>query len=293
LVPLVVPTVNLPHFDVIPHQRKHYGLKKGFLVCNSNCAVIGIVIAFSAIQKEFGPVDQVSVVTMQAVSGAGYPGVRSMDILDNVVPFISGEEDKLDTEAQKILGKVNEEITGFNDQSDMKISAACNRVAVLDGHMTCVSLRFRNREGRPSADVVKKALSEYVSEAQTLGCPSAPEPSILVMEEPDRPQPRLDINTQNGYTVSVRRVREDDSEIFDLKFVAPSHNSKFCMLYWSRISLILQAAIGAAGSSILKRRLGFLRGTYNHQWLLSWNAWGLDQNKKINLGLWIYKSTSL
>lgn len=92
LVPLVVPTVNLPHLDVIPHQRKHHGLEKGFLVCNSNCAVIGIVIPFAALQSKFGPVDQVSVVTMQAVSGAGYPGVSSMDIIDNVVPFISGEE---------------------------------------------------------------------------------------------------------------------------------------------------------------------------------------------------------
>jgi aspartate-semialdehyde dehydrogenase len=226
LVPLVVPTVNLPHFDVIPHQRKHYGLKKGFLVCNSNCAVIGIVIPFAAIQKEFGPVDQVSVVTMQAVSGAGYPGVSSMDILDNVVPFISGEEDKLETEASKILGKVNGEVTGFVDQ-EMKISAACNRVPVLDGHTACVSLRFKNRDGpKPSAEAVKNAMSSYVSEAQTLGCPSAPEPPILVMEEPDRPQPRLDRNTSNGYTVSVGRVREDESGIFDLKFVALSHNSK-------------------------------------------------------------------
>lgn len=227
LVPLIVPTVNLPHFDVIPHQRSHYGLKKGFLVCNSNCAVIGIVIPFAAIQKEFGEVDQVSVVTMQAVSGAGYPGVSSMDILDNVVPYISGEEDKLENEAQKILGKVNGEVTGFLHQSDLKISAACNRVAVLDGHMACVSLRFKNRDGpKPTAEAVKKALSSYVSEAQTLGCPSAPQPSILVMEEADRPQPRLDRNTQNGYTVSVGRVREDDSGIFDLKFVALSHNSK-------------------------------------------------------------------
>ena len=232
LVPLVVPTVNLPHFDVIPHQQKHYGLKKGFLVCNSNCAVIGIVIPFAAIQKEFGLVDQVSVVTMQAVSGAGYPGVSSMDILDNVVPFISGEEDKLETEAQKILGAVNAEVTGFNHQSDLKISAACNRVPVLDGHTACVSLRFKNRDGpKPTAEAVKKALREYVSEAQKLGCPSAPEPSILVMEEEDRPQPRLDRNTQNGYTVSVGRVRVDESGIFDLKFVALSHNSEFHSLH--------------------------------------------------------------
>jgi aspartate-semialdehyde dehydrogenase len=226
IVPLVVPTVNLSHFDVIPHQRKQYGLKKGFLVCNSNCAVIGIVIPFAAIQKEFGQVDQVSVVTMQAVSGAGYPGVSSMDILDNVVPFISGEEDKLETEASKILGGVNGEVTGFLDQ-EMKISAACNRVPVLDGHTACVSLRFKNRDGpKPTAEAVKKALSSYVSEAQTLGCPSAPAPPILVMDEPDRPQPRLDRLTSNGYTVSVGRVREDESGIFDLKFVALSHNSK-------------------------------------------------------------------
>jgi aspartate-semialdehyde dehydrogenase len=226
LVPLVVPTVNLPHFDVIPHQRKQFGLKKGFLVCNSNCAVIGIVIPFAALQKEFGPVDQVSVVTMQAVSGAGYPGVSSMDILDNVVPFISGEEDKLETEAQKILGGVNSEVTGFEEQKGLKISAACNRVAVLDGHTACVSLRFQKRPP-PSAEQVKKAMREYVSEAQKLGCPSAPENAIVVMDEADRPQPRLDRETQRGYAVSVGRVREDESGIFDIKFVALSHNSMF------------------------------------------------------------------
>jgi aspartate-semialdehyde dehydrogenase len=133
------------------------------------------------------------------LSGAGYPGVSSMDILDNVVPFISGEEDKLETEAQKILGKVNGEVTGFLEQSDLKISAACNRVPVLDGQTACVSLRFKDRsKPRPSAEAVKQALSSYVSEAQILGCPSAPEPSMLVMEEPDRPQPRLDRNTQKG-----------------------------------------------------------------------------------------------
>ena len=134
LVPLVVPTVNLQHLDLIPHQQKTWGQEKGFLVCNSNCAVIGIVIPFAAIQAKFGPVDQVSVVTMQAISGAGYPGVSSMDILDNVVPFISGEEDKLETEAQKILGTVNAEATAFENQTSLKISAACNRVPVLDGH---------------------------------------------------------------------------------------------------------------------------------------------------------------
>lgn len=243
LVPLVVPTVNLPHLDLIPHQRKQYGLEKGFLACNSNCAVIGLVIPFAALQARFGPVDTVSVVTMQAISGAGYPGVSSMDILDNVVPFISGEEDKLETEARKILGGVNEAKTAFVEQDELRVSAACNRVAVLDGHTACVSLRFKNRPA-PAVDDVKRALREYESEAQRLGCPSAPEPSIMVFDEADRPQPRLDRDLGRGYTVSVGRVREDDSGIFDIKFVALSHNT----------------VIGAAGSSILNAEAAVLKG---------------------------------
>lgn len=225
LVPLVVPTVNLSHLDLIRHQRRHNELNKGFLVCNSNCAVIGLVIPFAAIQAKFGPIDQVSVVTMQAVSGAGYPGVSSMDILDNVVPYISGEEDKLEPEAQKILGSMNSEATAFEKQRSLKISAACNRVPVLDGHTACVSLRFQRRPP-PSAEEVKQAMRDYVSEVQKLACPSAPKNAILVMDESDRPQPRLDRDTQGGYTVSVGRVRKDDSGVFDLQFVALSHNSK-------------------------------------------------------------------
>ena len=242
VVPLVVPTVNLPHLDVLAHQRKHHNLSRGFLVCNSNCAVIGIVIPFAALQARFGPVDAVSVVTMQAVSGAGYPGVSSMDILDNVVPFISGEEDKMESEAQKILGTVNGNVTGFEDQK-MRVSASCNRVPVLDGHTACVSLRFAKRPP-PSAEEVKAAMREYVSEAQTLGCPSAPRNAIVVMEEADRPQPRLDRETDRGYAVSVGRIREDESGIFDVKFVALSHNT----------------VIGAAGSSILNAEAAVLKG---------------------------------
>src|SRR5688500_8158528 len=113
LVPLVVPPLSLPHLALIPHQRSVYGLAKGCPVCNSNCAVIGLVIPFAALQAAFGPISTVSIVTMQAVSGAGYPGVSSMDIIDNVVPFISGEEDKLETEARKILGRVDDSKTAF------------------------------------------------------------------------------------------------------------------------------------------------------------------------------------
>ncbi|KAI9785653.1 MAG: hypothetical protein M1816_008276 [Peltula sp. TS41687] len=243
LVPLVVPTVNLSHLDLIPHQRRQHKLQKGFLVCNSNCAVIGLVIPFAAMQAKFGPIDQVSVVTMQAVSGAGYPGVSSMDILDNVVPYISGEEDKLEPEAQKILGSMNSEATAFEHQSRLKISAACNRVPVLDGHTACVSLRFQKRPP-PSADEVKRALRDYMSEVQKLECPSAPKDAILVMDEVDRPQPRLDRETQGGYTVSVGRVRKDDSGVFDIQFVALSHNT----------------VIGAAGSSILNAEAAVMKG---------------------------------
>jgi aspartate-semialdehyde dehydrogenase len=224
-VPLVVPTVNLGHLDLIPYQRIHHGLERGFLVCNSNCAVIGLVTPFAALQRKFGPIETVSVVTMQAVSGAGYPGVSSMDIIDNVVPYISGEEEKIECEAQKILGGINTKSTAILCQTGLKISAACNRVPVMDGHMACVSLRFAQRPAPSPADCIL-ALREYVSDAQLLGCPSAPSHSIQVFDECDRPQPRLDRNISRGYTVSVGRVRADDSGIFDLKFVALSHNSE-------------------------------------------------------------------
>ncbi|KAI7120572.1 aspartate-semialdehyde dehydrogenase, partial [Hortaea werneckii] len=243
LVPLVVPTVNLSHLDLIPHQRKQWNYDQGFQVCNSNCAVIGLVIPFAALQAKFGPIKECSVVTLQAVSGAGYPGVSSMDMVDNVVPYISGEEDKLEKEARKILGGVNQKDMLFEDQKDLKISGTCTRVPVLDGHTACVSLTFEKRPA-PSADQVKEALSSYVSEAQKLGCPSAPSNAIVVMEEPDRPQPRLDRETDRGYAVSVGRVREDEGGVFDIKFVALSHNT----------------VIGAAGSSILNAEAAVLKG---------------------------------
>ncbi|KAF5549622.1 aspartate-semialdehyde dehydrogenase [Fusarium phyllophilum] len=245
LVPLVVPTVNLPHLDLIPHQRSVRSLNKGFLVCNSNCAVIGLVIPFAALQAAFGPISTVSIVTLQAVSGAGYPGVSSMDIIDNIVPFISGEEDKLETEARKILGRLDDKGTAFIEQEGLRVSATCNRVPVMDGHTACVSLSFE-RKPAPSAEEVRKALRDYKSEAQTLGCPSAPEPAIKVFgdDEPDRPQPRLDRDLGHGYTVSVGRVREDEAGIFDIKFTALSHNT----------------VIGAAGSSILNAEAAILKG---------------------------------
>jgi len=201
------------------------------------------VIPFAALQSRFGPIAACSVVTLQAVSGAGYPGVSSMDIIDNVVPYIPGEEDKLEKEARKILGGINAEATAFEEQNELKISGTCTRVPVLDGHTACVSLTFAKRPA-PSADEVKAAMREYVSEAQKLGCPSAPRSAIVVMEEPDRPQPRLDRETDRGYAVSVGRVREDEAGVFDIKFVALSHNT----------------IIGAAGSSLLNAEAAVLMG---------------------------------
>ncbi|KAM4065123.1 semialdehyde dehydrogenase [Hirsutella rhossiliensis] len=243
LVPLVVPTVNLAHLDLIPHQRSVNGLARGFLVCNSNCAVIGLVIPFAALQAAFGPIATVSIVTMQAVSGAGYPGVSSMDVIDNVVPYIKGEEDKLETEARKILGRIDDSAQAFVEQDGLRVSATCNRVPVMDGHTACVSLSFERRPA-PTAQQCKDALRSYTAEAQTLGCPSAPSPPIVVFDEDDRPQPRLDRDLGNGYAVSVGRLREDESAVFDIKFTALSHNT----------------VIGAAGSSILNAEAAILKG---------------------------------
>ena len=243
LTPLIVPTVNLSHFSMIPTQQRHHNLKKGFLVCNSNCAVIGLVIPFAAIQAALGPIDTVSVVTEQALSGAGYPGVSAMDIKDNIVPYISGEEEKMEPECRKILGAVNATNDAFVPREDLRVSAMCSRVDVTDGHTAFVSLRFAKRPP-PSAEEVKTALSGYVSEAQELGCPSAPERAVWVHELPDRPQPRLDRDEDGGYCVHVGRVREDPSGVFDLQFVALSHNT----------------VIGAAGSSILNAEAAVLKG---------------------------------
>lgn len=148
-----------------------------------------------------------------------------MDILDNVVPYISGEEEKMGPETRKILGHVNKENMSFIQRSDLKVSATCTRVNVTDGHMAFVSLRFAKRPP-PSAEQVKKAMREYVSDAQRLGCPSAPDPAITVLQQVDRPQPRLDRDVGRGYSVSVGRVREDQTGVFDLMFAALSHNSK-------------------------------------------------------------------
>ncbi|KAJ3300143.1 hypothetical protein HK104_004063 [Borealophlyctis nickersoniae] len=232
IVPLMVPLVNAHHLDIVPHQRKQYNLKKGFMVTNANCSTTGLVVPLKALQDAFGPLSRVVVTTMQAISGAGYPGVPSLDILGNVVPFISGEEEKIETEAAKILGGLSDDASAFVNPPDMKVSASCNRVPVIDGHTESVFVEFANRPA-PSVEQVVEALRGYVSEAQKIGAPSAPEHAIEIASFPDRPQPRLDLNAGNGNAVVVGRVRK--CNIFDIKFTLLSHNT----------------ILGAAGSSIM------------------------------------------
>uniref|UniRef100_A0A060SY03 Aspartate-semialdehyde dehydrogenase n=1 Tax=Blastobotrys adeninivorans TaxID=409370 RepID=A0A060SY03_BLAAD len=230
-VPLVVPTANPEHLDVFKARKDS---SKGRHVCISNCSTAGLVVPLKALQDKLGPLDTVVLTTMQAVSGAGFsPGVPSMDAIDNLVPFISGEEDKLEWEPRKILGTVENGVSFKNiADGDLKVSATCTRVPVTDGHTASVAFKFK-QQPPPSLEEVKKALSEYRTECQELNTHSAPKHAIDVLEQPNRPQPRLDRDRGNGYTVSVGRLREDP--VFDYKFVCLSHNT----------------VLGAAGSGIL------------------------------------------
>jgi aspartate-semialdehyde dehydrogenase len=140
IVPLMVPLVNTHHFDVIPHQKTVFGCKNGFLVTNANCSTTGLVVVLAALTKSFGPLSRVIVVTMQAISGSGYPGISSLDILGNVIPHISGEEEKIEIEVGKILGSFDREKLEFVHHEPLKVSASCNRVPVIDGHTEVFSL---------------------------------------------------------------------------------------------------------------------------------------------------------
>lgn len=236
-VPLVVPLVNGDHLDIIPLQQKKRGLKKGFLVCNANCSTTGLVVPLRPLEDLFG-IQSMIVTTMQAISGAGYPGVSSMDIIDNVIPFISGEEDKIETEPLKILGHLNKQTVSF-DPLSFGICASCNRVPVLDGHSEMVVVKLKRK---PTLEELKAAISGYESEAQRLRLPSAPAQACVVLEEDDRPQPRMDRNRGRGFTVSVGRVRE--SPVLDFKLCLLSHNT----------------ILGAAGSAILNAEFAKVKG---------------------------------
>ncbi|KAJ2603970.1 aspartate-semialdehyde dehydrogenase, partial [Coemansia sp. RSA 1722] len=220
--------------------RASRGLRKGMIVTNSNCSTSGLVVPLKALQDRFGPISRVMVTTMQAISGAGYPGVASLDILDNVVPLVPGEEPKMEVEVRKILGGVAPDASVCAPLDNMRVSATCNRVPVVDGHTECVNLEFAGEP--PSIDAIKQCLREYRCEVQELGCFSAPAHVIDVAEEEDRPQPRLDRNVGAGMTVTVGRIRP--CSVFHVKFTLLVHNT----------------ILGAAGASILNAEYAAKKG---------------------------------
>ena len=210
-VPLLVPEVNHRHLDLIAAQRRRFP-RGGFIVTNPNCSTVGLVMAVAPIHAAFG-VRRIVVATLQAVSGAGYPGVASLDILDNVIPHIEGEEEKIEAESRKILGTVGR-------PAAIPVSAHCHRVPVSDGHTLAISVRT----ARPATPAAASAiLRGWRSPLAALGLPSLPERPLVVRDEPDRPQPRHDRMAGGGMTVSVGRIRR--CPVLGLKMVALVHNT--------------------------------------------------------------------
>jgi aspartate-semialdehyde dehydrogenase len=240
-IPLVVPEVNADHLELIEHQptRKQSG---GFLVTNPNCCAIGLVLPLAALHRRFG-IEKLFVSTMQAVSGAGYPGVPSLDILGNIIPFIKSEEEKLQEEVGKLLGDI---ANGAFHAADITVSAMCNRVPVLEGHTECVSVKLR----KPAThDEILDAWSSFQPLAgrglDGLHLPSAPAFPVEYAHEDARPQPRLDLMRGNGMATTVGRLRP--CSLFDWKFTLLSHNT----------------IRGAAGAAILNAEILAVLGKFD------------------------------
>jgi aspartate-semialdehyde dehydrogenase len=214
-VPLLIPEVNADHVAMIPAQQTRRSWS-GFIVTSPNCTATGIVLPLKPLDDAFG-VQEVFAASMQAISGAGYPGVASLDILDNVVPYIGGEEEKIEAEIRLMLGHVE---NGERIEADLVASAQANRVPVLDGHTVCLSVGF---ESPPKVEEAVDVLASFRGPDVVRGLPSAPERPILVRFERDRPQPRRDRDAEGGMAVTVGRVRE--CPLLDLRFVSVSHNT--------------------------------------------------------------------
>lgn len=214
-VPLLLAEINPDHLAAIEHQRARRG--GGYIVTNSNCSTMGLALAVAPIERRWG-IEQMHVTTMQAVSGAGWNGVTSLAILDNVIPYISGEEEKIEIEPRKILGTWDGERFVY---APMRISAQTNRVPTIDGHLMTISLAVRGDV--PTIDEIKEALRGFSGVPQQLLLPSAPKQPIHVLEEPDRPQPRLDRDRERGMAVSVGRIRP--CPLLHIRMVALVHNT--------------------------------------------------------------------
>ncbi len=229
-VPLLIPEVNPDHLGMLDTQRQKRGWDKGFIVTNPNCSAVMLTVALAPLQAAFG-LESVIVTTMQGLSGAGYPGVPALDALDNVIPFIGGEEDKLMAEPRKMLGAFHD---GAFEPADFVVSAHCNRVAVREGHLEAVSIALK----RPATvEDILEAWRQWNPKPQQLGLPTAPQPPLIIRPEPDRPQTRVDRDAGNGMAVSVGRLRP--CPVLDYKFVVLGHNT----------------IRGAAGASVLNAEL--------------------------------------
>ncbi len=232
-VPLLVPEINSDHLAILSAQQKSRGWK-GLLITNPNCSTIVLTLALAPLVR-FG-ITRIVATTLQAVSGAGYPGVPSADIIGNVVPFIGGEEEKMQQETQKILGSINgEQFVPL----DARMSAHCNRVAVLDGHMVCTSVEFSSP---PAVADLRHAIENFRGLPQDRQLPSAPPRPLIYMDQDDRPQPRRDALRENGMAVFVGRLRP--CPVLDFKFVACGHNT----------------IRGAAGAAVLNAELMMSEG---------------------------------
>ncbi len=214
-VPLLIPEVNSDHLALLETQRRRRG-GPGYIIANPNCSTIHVTLALKPLHDAFG-ITRLIVTTMQAISGAGYPGVASMDVVDNVVPYIGGEEGKMESEPHKILGTLSD---GRIAPASFRLSAHCNRVMTLDGHLETVSIEFARK---PSLEELRAVFADFRGEPQALQLPTAPERPIVVRDEPDRPQPRLDRDEQNGMASVVGRIRP--CPVLDYKFLVLGHNT--------------------------------------------------------------------
>jgi aspartate-semialdehyde dehydrogenase len=243
-VPLVVPPVNGDHLDMVRSQASFPS--GGFIVTNANCSTTGLVVALKPLADAFG-IKAVYATTLQAISGAGYPGLPSLDILDNVVPYISGEEDKLETEYKKIMGAYSTAAPAAGVvPATFPLSAMVNRVHVRDGHSIAVSILLAS-PATPAQVAAVLANFKPAGHPDILSLPSAPAAFITVREEANRPQPRLDREVGAGYTTVVGRIRPDP--INTVKLFVLSHNT----------------VMGAAGSSILNAELAAVKGLLKHR----------------------------
>lgn len=216
-IPVLIPEINPHHLDIIPIQQKKRGWKEGFIAVKPNCSIQSYMIPLHPLHEKFR-VRNFIVSTLQAISGGGYPGVSAMDIQDNVIPYISKEEEKSQLEPLKIWGRI--EHNAIAPAKDIAISAHCNRVPVLNGHLACVSVQF---EIKPSPEEMINLWESFEGLPQQLALPSAPSKPILYRKEKDRPQPRLDAMAGNGMSITIGRLRE--CPILDYRFTSLSHNT--------------------------------------------------------------------